>query len=308
MHFKYLILTSIVSLISIQTNAQLFAVSANAAPDNMKSAAKKAFPTQKQNFPTVADTTNIYNDMLNDESDDLMENHPAGDIFNDNWSSERINPYKVPIQSMPDSVLIDCSDFVMPVTGGRISSKFGPRRYRYHYGIDVAIQPGNEIRSAFNGKVRVIDYDAGGYGNYVVVRHDNGLETVYAHLSFVKVKLNQTVKAGEELGLSGNTGRSTGPHLHFETRYVGNAFNPATLIDFSEGKVFASHYMLTKRKNFYYQQSVRAQTLAKYYKVRKGDNLGRIAARNGTTVTKLKRINGITKANKLKPGQKLRIR
>lgn len=308
MHFKYLILTSIVSLISIQTNAQLFAVSANAAPDNMKSAAKKAFPTQKQNFPAVADTTNIYNDMLNDESDDLMENHPAGDIYNDNWSSERINPYKVPIQSMPDSVFIDCSDFVMPVAGGRVSSKFGPRRYRYHYGIDVAIKPGNEIRSVFNGKVRIIDYEPGGYGNYVVVRHNNGLETVYAHLSFVKVKLNQAVKAGEELGLSGNTGRSTGPHLHFETRYVGNAFNPATLIDFTEGKVYASNYTLTKRKNFYYQQSVRTQTLAKYYKVRKGDNLGRIAARNGTTVTKLKRLNGISKANKLQPGQKIKIR
>ncbi|MBP1638355.1 MAG: Peptidase [Bacteroidetes bacterium] len=305
MHLKYFILTSIVSLLTINANAQFKVM---AAPDNMKSAAKRAFPTIKQNFPTVADTTNIYNEMLNDESDDLMENHPAGDIYNDIWSSERINPYKVPIESMPDSIRINCSDFVMPVSGGRISSQFGPRRYRYHYGIDVAIKPGNEVRSVFSGKVRVIDYEPGGYGNYVVVRHDNGLETVYAHLSFVKAKLNQAVKAGEELGLSGNTGRSTGPHLHFETRYVGNAFNPATLINFEDGRVYAAHYTLTKRKNFYFQQSIRTQTLAKYYKVHKGDNLGRIAARNNTTVTKLKKLNGISRNGKLKPGNKLRIR
>lgn len=303
MQFKHLILTTIVSLIALNNvNAQ---VKVMAAPGNMKMAAKKAFPAH--NIPT-ADTTNIYNEMLNDETDDLMENHPAGDLYNDIWSSDRLNPYRVSVSSLPDSILIDCSDFVMPVNTGRVSSKFGPRRYRYHYGIDIALPSGNSVVSSFAGKVRIIDYEPGGYGNYVVVRHDNGLETVYAHLSSVSCKLNQRVDAGDKLGMSGNTGRSTGPHLHFETRYVGNAFNPATLINFDSKRVYAKNYTLTKRSNFGYQQhKAKSVQLAKYYKVRKGDNLSVIAARNGTTVNKLKKLNGL-KSSKLRYGQRIKIR
>lgn len=300
-----ILLSTIISVFTINANAQFKVM---AAPADMKTAAKIAFPTQKQNFPEIKDTTNIYNEMLNDESDDLMENHPAGDIYNDIWTSDKVNPYKVPIESLPDSIVIDCSNFAVPILGGRISSKFGPRRYRYHYGVDVAIQTGNSIRSAFNGKVRIIDYEGRGYGNYIVVRHDNGLETVYAHLSRVDVSLNQRVKAGEQIGLSGNTGHSTGPHLHFETRYIGNAFNPQTLINFDNGRVYASNYTLTKKKNFYYQQESRTRQIAKYYKIRRGDNLSRIAARNNTTVSRLKKLNGISNGKKLQPGKRLKIR
>lgn len=305
MQFKHLLLTTIVSLIAINNiDAQIKVM---AAPGNMKIAATKIFSVTN-NIPLV-DSTNIYNEMLNDETDDLMENHPAGDIYGDSWNSDRINPYRVSVSSLPDSIVIDCTDFVMPVNTGRVSSNFGPRRYRYHYGIDVALPTGNSVVSAFSGKVRIIDYEAKGYGNYVVVRHDNGLETVYAHLSRVTCELNQRVKAGEQLGLSGNTGRSTGPHLHFETRYVGNAFNPANIIDFKEKTVFASNYTLTKKKNFGYQQ-VRSGSsqLAKYYKVRSGDNLSKIAARNGTSVNRLLKLNGLKTSSKLMPGQRLRIR
>ena len=303
MTFKHLILTTIVSIFALNTvNAQ---VKVMAAPGNMKTAAQKTFPAL--NIPT-ADTTNIYNEMLNDETDDLMENHPAGDLYNDSWNSEKINPYKVPVSSLPDSISIDLADFIMPVSTGRVSSRFGPRRYRYHYGIDIALPSGNKVVTSFKGKVRIIDYDSGGYGKYVVVRHENGLETIYAHLSAITCKLNDVVKAGDELGLSGNTGRSTGPHLHFETRYIGNAFNPATLINFESQRVYANNYTLTKRKNFGYQQH-KANTvqLAKYYKIRKGDNLSVIASRNGTTVSKLKKLNGI-KSSKLKYGQRIKIR
>ncbi|MFV0391967.1 MAG: peptidoglycan DD-metalloendopeptidase family protein [Paludibacteraceae bacterium] len=305
MQFKHVFLTAIVSLFALNNiHAQ---VKVMAAPGNMKMAVKNVF-SNTNNVP-VADSTNIYNEMLNDETDDLMENHPAGDIYGDSWSSERINPYRMPVSSLPDSVVIDCSGFVMPVSTGRISSRFGPRRYRYHYGIDLALPTGNKVSSVFDGKVRIIDYEAGGYGNYVVVRHDNGLETVYAHLSNVTCKLDQRVTAGQELGLSGNTGRSTGPHLHFETRYVGNAFNPASLINFESKTVYATNYTLTKRKNFGYQQvKARTSQLAKYYKVRKGDSLSRIAARNGTTVNKLKSINGLKSSSKIRAGQRLRIR
>jgi murein DD-endopeptidase MepM/ murein hydrolase activator NlpD len=253
------------------------------------------------------DTANIYREMLNDRSDDLMENHPADDIYNNIWTPDRLNPYKIPIDSLPDTVRIDCSKFHVPVPG-LITSDFGPRRYRYHYGTDLRINIGDSVRSAFDGKVRIIDYEARGYGHYVVIRHNNGLETVYAHLSQVLVSLDQNVKGGELIALGGNTGRSTGPHLHFEMRYLGNALNPASIVNFITGKVHNDIYQITKRKSFYYQHEVRKQAAAKYYKVRKGDTLGHIALRNGTSVKAICRLNKIKTNTKLQPGQRIRIK
>ena len=253
------------------------------------------------------DTANIYREMLNDRSDDLMENHPADDIYNNIWTPDRLNPYKIPIDSLPDTVRIDCSKFHVPVPG-LITSDFGPRRYRYHYGTDLRINIGDSVRSAFDGKVRIIDYEARGYGHYVVIRHNNGLETVYAHLSQVLVSLDQNVKGGELIALGGNTGRSTGPHLHFEMRYLGNALNPASIVNFYTGKVHNDTYQITKRKSFYYQHEVRKQASAKYYKVRKGDTLGHIALRNGTSVKAICRLNKIKTNTKLQPGQRIRIK
>ena len=265
--------------------------------------------SQQPNFSLIPkkDTFNVYHEMLNDNSDDLMENHPADDIYNNMWSSDHVNPYKIPIDSMPDSIRIDCSHFVVPVPGA-VTSVFGPRRYRFHYGIDLRLTVGDTVRAAFSGKVRIIDYEARGYGHYIVIRHDNGLETVYAHLSQVLVNLNQTVKSGELIAYGGNTGHSTGPHLHFETRYIGNAINPANIIDFSRGKVISSTYLLTKKGSFYYQREVKVLHSAKYYKVRKHDTLSRIAARNGTNIKALCRMNGIKQKTKLKPGMRLRVR
>ncbi|MBF0976287.1 MAG: M23 family metallopeptidase, partial [Bacteroidetes bacterium] len=99
------------------------------------------------------------------------------------------------------------------------------RRRRYHYGTDIGLKVGDSIVSVFDGTVRIVSYDAHGYGNYIVVRHNNGLESLYAHLSQTIAVENQKVKAGELIGLGGNTGRSTGPHLHFEFRFLGNPFN-----------------------------------------------------------------------------------
>jgi murein DD-endopeptidase MepM/ murein hydrolase activator NlpD len=236
-----------------------------------------------------------------------MENHPAEDIYNNIWTREKLNPYKIPVDSLPDSVRIDCSHFVVPVPGA-VTSAFGPRRYRFHYGIDLRLKVGDSVRSAFSGKVRIIDYEARGYGNYIVIRHDNGLETVYGHLSVVLVAHNQRVKAGELIALGGNTGHSTGPHLHFETRYIGNAINPANIIDFNTGRANSTSYLLTKKQSFYYQRESKQVQVLRYYTVRKGDNLGQIAARNGTSTSALRRMNGIKNKTKLKPGQRLRIR
>lgn len=257
--------------------------------------------------PNDSTETNIYQDLLNDQTDDLMENHPADDIYNNIWTSTRLNPYKIPIDSLPDSVKIDMKGFVFPAPGA-ITSNFGPRRYRYHYGTDIRIKVGDSIVSAFDGKVRIIDYERRGYGHYVVIRHKNGLETVYAHLSEVLVKLDQDVKAGQLLAWGGNTGRSTGPHLHFETRYLGNAINAALLVDFENHKVFADNYLITKKSSFAYQKAVKQMKAAKYYKVRNGDTLGRIASKNGTSIGKLCKLNGISTRKILRIGQRIRVR
>jgi len=253
------------------------------------------------------DTLNVYRELLNDNSDDLMENHPAEDIYNNIWTSDHVNPYKIPIDSMPDSVRIDCSNFFVPVHG-QITSEFGPRRFRFHYGVDLRLKIGDSVRSAFSGKVRIIDYEARGYGNYIVIRHNNGLETVYGHLSAVLVKLNQNIKGGQLIALGGNTGHSTGPHLHFETRYIGNAINPTHIIDFATGHVHDRSYLLTKKRSFYYQHETHVTQLAKYYNVRKHDVLAKVAARNGTSVRSLCKLNGIKPKTHLKLGQRLRIR
>lgn len=257
------------------------------------------------------DSVNIYKEMLNDRSDDLMENHPADDIYNNIWTPLRLNPYKIPVDSLPDSVKIDCRNFHIPVPGV-ITSNFGPRRYRYHYGTDLKVNIGDSVLAAFSGRVRIIDYEARGYGHYVVIRHENGLETVYAHLSKVLVVLDQNVRSGELIALAGNTGRSTGPHLHFETRYLGNAIDPASIINFYTGHVHNDTYLITKKKSFYYQKAVaqakKSQSAAKYYKVKPGDNLGSIAMRNGTSIKNLCRLNGIKPTKLLQLGQKLRVR
>ena len=91
-------------------------------------------------------------------------------------------------------------------------------------------------------------YERRGYGKYVVIRHDNGLETVYGHLSKQLVEENQLVKAGEVIGLGGNTGRSTGSHLHFETRFLGIAINPIYMFDFPKQDIVADTYTFRKAK------------------------------------------------------------
>lgn len=255
----------------------------------------------------MPDSVNIYQELLNDKTDDLMENHPADDIYNSIWTSTRLNPYKICIDSLPDSVKIDMSNYCMPING-KITSQFGSRRYRYHYGTDIKLETGDSVLASFSGKVRIVDYESRGYGHYVVIRHENGLETVYAHLSKVLVGLDQKISSGEVIALGGNTGRSTGSHLHYEIRFLGNAMNPVKIIDFDNGQPYLSDYLITKKQTFYYQKEVKQITATKYYKIRNGDNLGRIASRNGTSVNALCRLNGITSKKTLRIGQTLRVR
>lgn len=114
--------------------------------------------------------------------------------------------------------------FSWPVSG-RISSRFGPRWGRMHQGIDIAVNTGTPVRASAQGRVTFAGWN-GGYGYLVIVDHGNNVETRYAHLSRIAVKVGQYVSRGTVIGYSGNTGNSTGPHLHFEIRYKGQAVNP----------------------------------------------------------------------------------
>jgi murein DD-endopeptidase MepM/ murein hydrolase activator NlpD len=172
-----------------------------------------------------------------------------------------------------------------------------------HYGLDIKVERGDTIRAAFDGKVRYVSYQRRGYGYYVVIRHPNGIETLYAHLTKQLVGENDVVMAGDPIGLGGNTGRSTGTHLHFETRLLGKALNPALMFDFPNQDVTGDTYLYMKPKKKVYDPS----DPDTYYKVKSGDTLGRIAARKGTTVKNLCKLNGITTQSTLRVGQILRL-
>jgi murein DD-endopeptidase MepM/ murein hydrolase activator NlpD len=201
----------------------------------------------------------------------------------------------------------------MPTTNTKITSKFGPRRRRMHQGIDVKVYIGDTIRAAFSGKVRVVKNQGRrtGYGKYIIIRHENGLETVYGHLSKQLVNEEQYVEAGEVIGLGGNTGRSTGSHLHFETRFLGQAINPAFMFDFEKQDIVADSYLFMKGKNRYRSSKNSAVAASsggdtQYYKVRKGDSLSRISKKTGVSIDRLCKLNGITRRTTLRVNQVLK--
>lgn len=256
------------------------------------------------------------------------EEEPEYDIYTEGWESNRVNCYADAV--VPQTAVINVSKFSMPHPG-YITSPYGYRRRfrRMHKGVDLKVNIGDTIRAAFDGRVRMTKYERRGYGYYVVLRHTNDLETVYGHLSRFLVEPDQYVKAGDPIALGGNTGRSTGPHLHFETRYMGYAINPAAIFDFANQTTHTDTYTFDKRtyqeaRNFSladnarYAEKYRAAYPSKpykasnggsaTYKVRKGDSLSRIASRNGTTVARLCRLNGLKTTSKLRIGQRLRLR
>lgn len=230
--------------------------------------------------------------------------HPAHEIYLI-WDTVIPNPYQIDLSDMCDTVILDLtgentSAFSMPVPGN-IVSPFGFRRYRYHYGIDLKLNIGDTVVAAFDGVVRYQKFSRT-YGNYVVIRHRNGLETLYAHLKETKVINNQEVRAGELIGLGGSTGRSTGPHLHFEVRYLGQPFNPEEIIDFY-GCSLKSRYYFLDNSTFSFLPDVKK---IRYYKIRRGDTLGKIAHKYGVTVRYLCRLNNIKPTTILRIGRYIR--
>lgn len=219
----------------------------------------------------------------------------------DIWSDSQINPYKVDLKEMKDTVKLDLSGYVPPITK-HVTSDFGFRRWRFHYGIDLKVEKGDSVLCAFDGTVRLTRRDRRGYGYFVLVRHFNGLETLYGHLARITVNPGDTIKAGVPVGLGGNTGRSTGYHLHFELRYLGNPLNPNDLIDF-QSCCTKNNILQLNASHFSYKKEI---DKIRFWKVRRGDTLGRIAKRTGVSISKLCKLNGIKRSTKLRIGRNLR--
>jgi murein DD-endopeptidase MepM/ murein hydrolase activator NlpD len=192
-----------------------------------------------------------------------------------------------------------------PVAGGP-TARFGRRGYRYHYGIDTRLRTGDPVYSVFDGVVRIARRSPT-YGFLVVVRHHNGLETYYAHLSRLLVTPGQEIRAGELIGLGGNTGRSRGSHLHFEVRYLGEPLNPEDIIDF-EKRELKTPILELSAHHFRHLEEVKKLQAAVFHTVRSGETLGVIARRYGTTVNAICRLNGIKSTSIIRVGQRLRVR
>lgn len=174
----------------------------------------------------------------------------SSDIYGNFWDTTQVFAYKsVELKDLPETqeiqLIAEFKDFCPPHVG-KIRSKYGPRGRRNHNGVDIMLKTGDPVYAAFDGKVRYSTYNYGGFGNLVIIRHNNGLETWYAHLSKRNVKVNDHVRAGDLIGAGGSTGRSTGPHLHFEVRYCDQTFDPERLFAFEEGELRYQTFVLEK--------------------------------------------------------------
>lgn len=226
------------------------------------------------------------------------------------WDSQNLNSYNYDLKNFREPVDFQLYDkhsgeyWHLPVESSKINSKYGVRRYRWHHGVDIDLEIGDPIYATFDGIVRISKYNKGGYGNYVLLRHKNGFETLYGHLDEAIVQEGQEVKAGTLIGFGGNTGRSTGPHLHFEVRYRGHSFNPSYIFKFTEGDIVGQHFTLTP--DHYSDMVERSES--KYHRIRKGETLGHIASKYGTRVSTICRLNGISTKTVLRVGRSLRVR
>lgn len=254
------------------------------------------------------------------------EEEPEMDVYEEGWGSQAVNCYAG--VTVPDMATLDVSKFHMPTAPTYMTSPYGYRRRfrRMHKGVDLKVQIGDTIYAAFDGKVRIVRNEGRrkGYGLYLVIRHTNEMETVYGHLSKFLVQPDDYVKAGDPIALGGNTGHSTGPHLHFETRYMGYAINPSAIFDFNNHTTHTDTYTFTKStymnaRDYSPGEAAYAQANAapakatsaggaKYYTIRRGDTLSRIAARHSTTVSKICRLNGLSTSSRLTVGKKIRLK
>lgn len=241
---------------------------------------------------------------------------PTDVLYKNRWDTLYIRTGRVNLSEIHDSVFIHLNNpretpFHFPFKG-KLISKYGWRSGRFHSGMDIKLEQGDTVVSAFDGKVRIARVMSG-YGKMIVIRHNNGLETVYSHLSRILVGINQEVKAGQPIGLGGRTGRATTTHLHFETRYLGEHFNPDRIIDFESHTLIRDTLLINKE----FWQSTKVSTIAsahdegsadkKFHTIKQGDTLSAIARRHKTSVSRLCQLNGIRENKVLRIGTRLRV-
>ncbi|WP_052311235.1 M23 family metallopeptidase [Bernardetia litoralis] len=252
------------------------------------------------------------------------------------WNSNAVNPYGIDASKFRDTVQITLYDSAQnqywspPMASNKINSNFGYRRYRWHHGTDLDLDTGDPIYSVFDGIIRLKKYGRG-FGNHIVVRHNNGLETVYAHLSATNVEIGDYVKAGQMIGKGGTTGRSTGPHLHFEIRYEGNSIDAATIFDFEKNEIKFKNFELTAANFKHLGARVNSthththdddgdgdgdgdsddtHTVRRviYHKIKSGDSLWKISRQYGVTISSICKLNNMSTRSNLRLGRRLRIR
>lgn len=285
-----------------------FAVAQQVLPDTVKAASEAS----------LADT--LYNENEDLPADSLQT--PDESLYKNNWNTTQI---KYPASAFPsknDTIEITLKGpndhpFVAPVKG-QILSKFGRRGHRMHTGTDIRLNSGDSVRCAFDGRVRLARR-FNGYGNLVLVRHNNGLETIYAHLKAIKVKVNDSLKAGDLVGLGGRTGRATCNHLHFETRLFGEPFDSNKYIDFNTFTLctdkiyYKNHRFENDLDNF--KEMLKAEPMlasltpgsSLKHVIKKGDTLSYIAKKYHTSVKHLCTANKISAQKTLKIGSVIRI-
>lgn len=327
-----LVLTYKISLfgLAMLASLSLSAFSPDEKPvkdDGKKKVTKRDDTTRVPVNPLVLNLTNDSEDDEEIEEVDSLLAFPSNDLYL-SWDTTVIHPYSFANSFKQDSAIIrlteptDCG-FVIPCKGN-VTSEFGWRKRRPHYGTDIDLETGDTVVAAFDGMVRIAKLNRS-YGNVVIIRHNNGLETVYAHLSKILVEPGQKIESGQVLGLGGNTGHSYGSHLHFEMRYLGQAIDTEDFIDYANATLKKNECLITKsdvenkydlralhnrhKKDLNSSKSyVSSKTKGgRYYKVRKGDTLGKIAARNHTTIKAICKKNGIRQTKVLQPGQRLKI-
>ena len=294
-------------------------------------------PIAKLNSATVIDTLptadkNLAVVLFNDNTWRYVSTatiEADSTAFTHYWDQNNLFPYmSVQLSSIPDTVPIQLVDSLRAYRypyKGHITSRYGYRRNSTHKGIDISLKIGDTICSPFNGKVRFANTTTGGYGLLVIIRHDNGLETYHAHLSSRLVEPGDRVVAGQPIALGGSSGRSSGPHLHLECRYMGQAFDPERIFDFKTGEL-RRDFILLKRHYFNanskYEQDFNAEVVQQeaakkeqqaaaarqYHKIKSGDCLGLIAKRYHTTVSAICRLNGIKESDKIQIGKTIRVK
>jgi len=270
-------------------------------------------PFAQRNVNAIIDTVETPNgpvilyknftwEYLQDEPVMMQPEDDSTGLFTNRWINDQIFAYRIQPDSIRDTLIRLTSPehpFCMPFYGKLF------RGFMYtHKGLDIKLNKGDTIKGAFDGVVRYAKYNRGGFGYLVIIRHMNGLETYYAHLSKIQVKINQVVKAGDPIGLGGSTGRSRGPHLHFEIRYKDVPLDPLKVIDFDNQKLIAANFPIT-RSVFYPSDFVEN---AIYVKIKNGDTLGKLAHKYHTSVKEICAMNKIKPTTTLRIGRSIRVK